>query len=124
MNKILTFIMAALISSSIVAGPFQSFDIIRFPFLTAKVDIDGQTLYLLEVDGVDGKEILGKCVAQFTKSDCETNFVTDFKGAMSSLGYTVGDVVSLKFYDLKTHNPNIVIEFAFPSDPVEETPAN
>lgn len=122
MNKILSLVVAALLSTSVIAGPFESFEIIRFPFLTAKVEIDNQTLYLLEVDGVDGKEIIGKCNAQFTKADCETGFANDFKGTMESLGYTVGSVVSFKFYDLKTHNPNVVIEFAYPGDSVEETP--
>lgn len=106
MKYLFSVFFSVILSTSSYAAtvsPFESMEYIRFPFLTAKVMIEGSEFYLLGIDGVDAKEILAKCEAQFSKVDCEGSFVTDYKTTMESLGYTVGDEATLRLYVFQGH---------------------
>lgn len=74
---------------------------------SVKVQVQGETLYLLAINDVKREDIITKCEATYG-AECSCMFAEKFTETMAQIGMSVGDTVSLRLYKMENHQVSTV----------------
>lgn len=74
---------------------------------SVQVQVGGEMLYLLGIDGVKREDIITKCEAAYGQ-ECGCMFAEKFVETMTTIGLPVGETVSLRLYKMQNHQVSTV----------------
>lgn len=75
---------------------------------SVQVQVGGEMLYLLSINGVKREEIMEKCQATYA-AECSCMFAEKFVETMTGIGLPItNDVATLRLYKMETHEVSFV----------------
>lgn len=83
------------------------------------VEYDGETYFLLAVNGVKRADIMDACTQKFA-DDCQEKFALNFLEVMAAAGQTITDTVDLRLYKFSGHRVVTVEDAAVTAENVDE----